>query len=452
MSHILIQNQGELPIWGIRLLGLSDKNDEQIGRFGTGLKEALALLARMELSPVIFSGETRFDFTVEEIDGQAEICFTVDRDCGRFSVGASHPMGISPNLGRHDWDDPWMIFREIICNAIDAGGLYHDVTSDEMRGVAGATRIYLPATAKMIQAYGSVHDRLLMLRETTEVYSNDHGKAIEKTGIEQCQVYHKGVWVQGSNEIKSLYDYDLSVLKLNESRSADWSDVRWEVADIVMHMPQEIIEKMIVLFVQNNDRSYYEYHAIEGRDFMFGVSTSKVWASAFNVVFGDNAVCIPPNQWDYDKVKAAGRTPIVVDSETLRKIFSKGGVPATLDVISSIQRDQKTVTDPNEKSQCRFNGIWQRFVGMEMTRGKDKPSLMIFEQREGLSEIVFGQYLNGVCYINKDCVGSEMEQVAMVEEICHHITGASDMSRDFQTFLVKAIENLMFGENHQVTA
>ncbi|KKM64362.1 hypothetical protein LCGC14_1502220, partial [marine sediment metagenome] len=71
-GHVLIQNSGELPIWGLRLMGFSDKTADKIGRFGTGLKESIALLARLGLQPIIFSGELRVDFKVQLLDEQEE--------------------------------------------------------------------------------------------------------------------------------------------------------------------------------------------------------------------------------------------------------------------------------------------------------------------------------------------------------------------------------------------
>ena len=141
MSTILIQNPGELPIWGMRLLGLSNKNEDQIGKFGTGLKESIALLARMGQFPIIFSGTNRIDFSIQEFDDdQQEISFKMSEYRARFAAGMWHGLGIHPNFGQADWDDSWMVFRELVCNSLDEGGvegLYHDVVSVDPEGVAG---------------------------------------------------------------------------------------------------------------------------------------------------------------------------------------------------------------------------------------------------------------------------------------------------------------------------
>ena len=88
MSTILIQNPGELPIWGMRLLGLSNKNEDQIGKFGTGLKESIALLARMGQFPIIFSGTNRIDFSIQEFDDDQQEIETLR--CSRYSPCFAH--------------------------------------------------------------------------------------------------------------------------------------------------------------------------------------------------------------------------------------------------------------------------------------------------------------------------------------------------------------------------
>ena len=136
-GNIIIQNAGELPIWGMRLLGLSNKNSGQIGKFGTGLKESIALLARMGVSPIIFSGTCRIDFSTQSIDGQQELCFMLSEQRARFVENEWHGLGLHPNFGKSDWADPWMVFRELICNAIDESGSKVCITTSPTKSREG---------------------------------------------------------------------------------------------------------------------------------------------------------------------------------------------------------------------------------------------------------------------------------------------------------------------------
>lgn len=171
-NYLLIQNKNELPLFGIRLLGLSTKKSSQIGKFGTGLKEAIALLVRNNHKFIIFSGTNKIDFSIEEVSGQQEICFTMSQDTDRYKANEPHGLGIHPKFGHHDWTDEWQALREVFCNAIDEGieFLHHDlVKEDEIEGVAGSTRIYIQANMPIIKAYGEIESRLLMLSDVEPI-------------------------------------------------------------------------------------------------------------------------------------------------------------------------------------------------------------------------------------------------------------------------------------------
>lgn len=441
MSNILIQNRGELPIWGMRLLGLSNKTSDQIGQFGTGLKESIALLARMDLYMVIYSGTCRIDFSTQSFDDQDELCFQLSEPRGRFAADEWHGLGIHPNFGKADWCDPWMMFREILCNALDESGvdsLHHDIVSTEPSGVVGATRVYVPVTPEILAAYATIHEKLLQLGDyEIEQVRTGSGRAIKKRNKKGVQIYYRDVWVMENEDHESLFDYDLDDLKLNESRSADWYDVNNKVAQLVAGYTVEQVVVLLDKLVVAKDETCYEQVVLATASMYANVEDSSNWVAAFAQVFGQDAVVTDNSKHFYERLDQTGHKPIIIEDDSLRKLLKKAGVPHAAVVLSHEQYDYKSVGQPDERLQSLFDDTWALFVRNDLIEGKTKPGLMTFLPRSGDSTVVFGQYKDGVCYINEEHAESLWERLACVEEIAHHVSGAHDHTSAFQIFLLK---------------
>ncbi len=447
MGHVMIQNKGEVPIWGIRLMGFSPKTADKIGRFGTGLKESIALLARMGLQPIIFSGKLRMDFQVELLDGQEEICFKLSDGRGRFAPDVWHGLGIHPNLGRHDWDDPWMIFREVVCNALDESGtedLFHDICYHEPEGVAGATRFYIPATGEIIKAYDTIEDKLLPLgKYEVETEMAGTGRAIKNRKKKQLQVFHRGVWIQ-DHKRKSLFDYELDDLKLNESRSADWYTVNSEVARLAAHFTTSQAQALLQAMIREKQDDLYEADVLQSASYYVELD-GQSWTNAFHALFGEKAVLTDDNRFLYEKLRAAGKDPVVVTHSGLTALLKAAGVPTVDRVLTREQRDWQTLSEPTENSQKVFDRVWQTLGEAGLHYGAKKPELRIFEEQPGKVCITFGAYTDGRVCINQSIVGSKKERQACLEELAHHISEASDETREFQAFLLEIADHFMFG-------
>lgn len=447
MSHILIQNKGELPIWGMRLLGLSRKSADKIGRFGTGLKESIALLIRMDKAPVIFTGKCRIDFVIQHLDDQDEICFMLSEPRGRHQAKEWHGLGIHPNFGKEDWDDPWMAFREIICNALDEVGvdnIKHDICSTDLCGEEGTTKVYVPMCPETLAAYSSIHERLLPLGNyEVQGIIQGVGSTIKKRSKKKLQIFHKGVWVQEHAD-DSLFDYELDDLKLNESRSADWFQVNGEVAKIVSEFSTpQIVLLLSMMFQDGGNVEFFEKNRLLMAGHYLDVDTGKNWREAFSTMFGEKAVMTTNDKFFFDKINKLGKKPIVILHDGLFYALRQAGVPHSLTILSKDERKYEVLQEPSPEAQAVFDEVWNSLAGLGLADGKQKPGLMMFKQRPGDSYVHFGAYENGVCHINMDCSGSRQERQACLEEIGHHISGAEDESEEFQHWLVECLERLI---------
>lgn len=111
---IHFRTPGTLQLEGLTTFGLTSKEETSIGRFGTGLKYATAIVMRLGGSIRIRTPQATLRIGVEPamFRNKAVLHCTLD--------GARLPF--TTELGR-DWK-PWMAFREFYANTLDEGGTF----------------------------------------------------------------------------------------------------------------------------------------------------------------------------------------------------------------------------------------------------------------------------------------------------------------------------------------
>lgn len=109
---ILFTNPGLIDLDAVRTMGVSVKRPGSFGFFGTGLKFAIATILRGGGLVTVYRGTQAHDFTLRERTIRDQVFQIVCMD--------DVEMGITDQLGRN-WE-PWMVLRELGCNALDEGG------------------------------------------------------------------------------------------------------------------------------------------------------------------------------------------------------------------------------------------------------------------------------------------------------------------------------------------
>lgn len=112
---VIFKNPGLIDLEAVTTLGVSVKKDGAFGRFGTGVKYALATIMRHGGQVRIYRGTELHTLSTETkaIAGKEFNLVLLD--------GVS--MNITTQFGR-DWE-PWMVLRELGCNALDEDGDFH---------------------------------------------------------------------------------------------------------------------------------------------------------------------------------------------------------------------------------------------------------------------------------------------------------------------------------------
>lgn len=210
---IVFENSGEIDPRLISLIGVNVKESSTaIGYFGTGLKYAVACLSRWGETITIQSGLAEFTFDVEKAKIRNQ---SFDILVMRSMVDQLQ-LGFTTELGKR-WE-PWVVYRELWCNAHDepTPRVYDAIKPPTP--VAGLTRVIISG-AKIEKAHNTRSEFILEGREPLHVLPG-----LEIYEGEGKRIFYRGIAVQAPDK-PSLYTYNiLDQLYLTEDRTAgSWS-------------------------------------------------------------------------------------------------------------------------------------------------------------------------------------------------------------------------------------
>lgn len=246
-----IVSPGLLDPQALSLMGASTKRDDptQIGRFGSGLKYALAYLLRNDYTLAVHIGPRKVRITTEEVDLRGNKFQRILID--------GQPTSLTTALGP-DWK-LWQAIRELYCNALDEGAQAPLTFGPIAPGTACTTfRLTGPGLEEIYNAretYFSTNPARALFTSPTV------GRILRKVDDNQ-RIYRKGILakVQGTSSAGKSYafDYDLYDIKLNEDRSpeSDW-DVNWEIARLIAQCTvPSIIATLSAIGIQDMARAF----------------------------------------------------------------------------------------------------------------------------------------------------------------------------------------------------
>jgi hypothetical protein len=142
---IVFETPGLIDPRAFTIGGLTAKpaSHNPIGRFGTGLKYAIAVLVRMGADPVVWIGKDRYQFTKKSIDFRGKSVDIIQMVLQKWSwrKPRTYEMPFTTEYGR-DWQ-PWMVFRELEANTRDENGrtIHLQTTASYIDGETGKTLI-----------------------------------------------------------------------------------------------------------------------------------------------------------------------------------------------------------------------------------------------------------------------------------------------------------------------
>lgn len=200
----------ELPIEAATTMGVSVKDDNAIGKFGTGLKYAIAGILRLSGTITVFIDGERHDFTARDADIRGRTFRIVHHN--------GTPCGFTTELGKH-WE-PWQLFRELASNTLDEGGRW---TRDDVDSSADRTVIQVRCR-EVEESERSGH---VFLGERRALVESSMGATIYEGA--SPHYYFRGIRA-GSFGGMAPVTIDVSSGTLSEDRLLDLSTVHNETA------------------------------------------------------------------------------------------------------------------------------------------------------------------------------------------------------------------------------
>lgn len=203
---IVFRNPGLIDLMALSTFGMSVKvGNNPIGRFGTGLKYAIAVLLRNQQKVTIWRGQERFDFdsVLHSSRGKDFQIVTMNGERLPFML----------DLGP-DWE-LWMAFRELWCNCVDEAG---DIRWSDSPGPQN--------DATTIAVYGAEFGSVYQLRDKY-VLSSTPMFSIGGVDVHEGSsdtIFYRGIAVQQfQNKTRSIFTYNITTeIDLTEDRTVKY--------------------------------------------------------------------------------------------------------------------------------------------------------------------------------------------------------------------------------------
>lgn len=234
-DYIKISSKGEIEKDSFLIMGGSTKrgNEKSIGRFGSGLKYAIATLLGKGNDFSVFSGRDPIEFTTQTKDFRGEMfnMIFVDGKETNFSTG------MGPDWSCYD------AIRDIYANAVDEK-LIQFKTTDIMSPMSGETHFYIKVTPEVEEMIENIENYFSFFRND-DILENNGNKIYKSAG--HLIVYKQGFKVYEDEDQKSLFNYDFPQIEINETRELKYEyDLKREVRNLILQYPnKEVAEKII---------------------------------------------------------------------------------------------------------------------------------------------------------------------------------------------------------------
>jgi hypothetical protein len=473
-AFLMIENPGVCPPEGFTVLGVSladtSDNDGVIGQFGSGNKHGVTLCLRKGVNPMVFCGTLRLEFFTQPMtvaDDKASKDFA--RVCVRYggtyngaSKTSTEDLGFVLDYGKKDWDDIALALREFISNSIDRcireNGNWKAVRIEivdesKVRAKAGVTRVFLPLTQEVLEFYNNLGKWFLHFSEPESINKAILPKTDRNIGDRKAAViYRRGVRVREfeASDARSLFDYNLNDLSIDEARKAsDW-DVRHHCGRALANAENDVLTIFFTEMLKGTEGAWeFTFDSGSLQFYYNNEKRSQQWKTAFLAVAGDKAV-LARDQATAERLARKGYIPIMA-SEGILAAANAYNVPTASTVLTCDEMAGRDVTDASDSAQAAVDHVWAVLEKHGMTQDKPKPPVYCFSSILDAGCMLHGYYRDGRVYLNTSlapvggglCLSSHLLKVAL-EEVAHYVTEATDNSRDFQDYLLALAVKLLY--------
>jgi hypothetical protein len=478
--YLMIQNPGIAPSEGYTVLGVSTTRDAgvdgTVGQFGSGSKHAVNVLLRNRIPPKVYCGPLCLEFytrTATVDDGLVSknygkvYCQFSGRDAITGNTNNQNKdLGFAVEYGTYDWTNVAMALREFVSNAIDRtirekrdfvtaikdGLLAVEVVSDnQVRAKSGFTRVFVPLTPAVQQFLDELPRRFLHFSEPENLKKKILPKRDRNlNGGRSAMIYKKGVLVREVAEegFPSIYDYNFGdELELDESRCVNDYAVKSAAAralgyccdaDILGLVLQRLTHDPILYWEAGFSKYYLSPNNIYNPDIQ--AKAKIAWKEAWDK-YGGGAVLCHDSDFEKEALLKKGYRPAPIKAhEWFSAVESIPEINSVFKILSKDELEGKQIVPATQDVLEVVDEIWSRIDSVGMTNGKQKPESLCFISIMDTGQVIGGYYCPGgnKIYINMTHANGKSRalKAIVLEEISHFLTGASDLSRDFQDYLI----------------
>jgi len=324
------------------------------------------------------------------------------------------------------------------------------VNESQVRAKAGHTRVFVPLNTEVLEFYNNLGKWFLHFSEpellnATILPKNNRNLGNRSTAV----VYRRGVRVREfqTTDTPSLFDYNLENLELDESRKVDDWNVQYSAAQALSSANQNVLGRLWQSFL---DGTAYWEHLFQsyGLDVpLYSSAHKENWVKSFEQVAGDNAVMATGAGGD---LAARKGYKVIAVPEAFMKAAERAGVRTPAVVLSQDNREGRDIFDSTPDAEAAVDFAWNLVEKYNLTNGRSRPHVKTFRKIMESGSQTLGLYRDGTVYINQDIASngslvlgwhglSQQLLVTALEEVSHHVTGATDNSRDFQDFMLNLI-------------
>ena len=472
----MIQNPGFSPPECYTILGVSTSRTSGvqgvIGQFGSGSKHAVNLLLRNDIKPIIFTSQLRLEFYAEQQninDGLGSTAFgqVYCRQTGRLDgnqINRTKDLGFVLEHGVHDWTDLAMGLREFVANAIDRtirqengfrealseGRLAVRIVEDKsVRAKEGFTRIFIPVTPEIQRFYGELPRRFLHFSEPDSLNRKillKNGRNLSNSQV--AMIYKHGVFVREIKDclFQSLFDYNFGdELRLDESRNVDDYTVRTSATHLLRDADEITLSKVFSSLAgldQTWESTFNKYDLSPGWEKPEKKETrKKTWQAAWARSQGSKILC-GTGLMETQMVSGKGFDPVTIAATSWVEAATEQEIANANQIMTRFELEGRDIMPPTNDAVQAVDAMWNLLTTYKFTFNKEKPTVKCFRDKMEGGTRTLGFYENNVVYINEQHASDGQNKMLLktaLEELTHYITGATDMSRDFQDFLLRLI-------------
>lgn len=421
MKFIKITSKGEIDDRAFSLMGASPKRNDntKIGMFGSGLKYSLAYLLNKKIPLKVFSGYREVKFETQEEDFRGKSVFRIYVNGEKTSLTTD--MGM-------DWES-WFVLREIYCNALDESEASVSIVNfksiDDIPPIEDFTAFYI----KVNKDFQEVIDNwdLYFSDKRKDLLYHDSDMNQIYVGGDFSLFYRMGIRCQYNETLKALFHYDMSWIKINESRiiANDW-DFKYDLCKYLKAVNDEGVIHRLVYNINN----YFEKNLYW--------QCCGDFSDAWKIIIGDKYLIPYENAgfWE-EEIKLLKSDCIVLPTTLISslKLYFGDDIKVIGDDEVKGSKGEMKIVEIGKREQFLLDESLD-FLKSIPYEVKYPIKVVRFTKPE-----ILGQAKDEIIYLSDKLFTMGRKEVvsAIIEENEHNNTGYSDETRTFQTHLINLL-------------